>query len=238
VVFADPVFHRDDDRLRQAAISEPGALNPSPEGSARQLLLTNSGLRLPRLRFTREEAKAITELSPGRVTARLDFDASRSAAAGSLTRDAGIVHFATHTFINSLRPELSGIVLSLFDKRGRAQEGFLRLHDIYNLEMRAELVVLSSCESGLGKEVKGEGLIGFTRAFYYAGASRVLATLWKVNDEPTAEFMRRFYHALLARKMSPAAALRTAQASMAMSKDPRWRAPYSWAGFVLYGDWR
>jgi CHAT domain-containing protein len=236
VVLADPVFHRDDARLSRV---QPGELTEADrviERSVQQILLTNAGARLPRLRFSREEAGAIAELAPKQVKPLLDFEANRTAAMGPLARDARILHFATHTLINSSRPELSGIVLSLVDRRGRPQDGFLRLHEIYNLEMRADLVVLSSCESGLGKEVKGEGLIGFTRAFYYAGASRVLVTLWKVGDEPSAEFMRHFYQALLVRGLRPPAALRAAQLTMA--KDARWHSPYYWAGFVLHGDWR
>jgi LPXTG-motif cell wall-anchored protein len=126
-------------------------------------------------------------------------------------------------------------VLSLFDRQGNSQNGFLRLNDIYNLKLSADLVVLSACSSGLGKDVKGEGLIGLTRGFMYAGAAGVVASLWKVDDEATAELMKHFYEAMFKRGMSPAAALRDAQ--LALAKQPRWQSPYYWAGFVIQGQY-
>ena len=152
------------------------------------------GARIPRLLFSRREAEAILALAPkdGRFGA-LDFDANRTAATSPSLADYRIVHFATHAFLNATHPELSGIVLSRVDWQGRPQPGFLRLQDIYNLRLRADLVVLSACRTGLGKDVKGEGLIGLTRGFMYAGAPRVVATLWQVDDEATAEIMMRFY---------------------------------------------
>jgi CHAT domain-containing protein len=148
-----------------------------------------------------------------------------------------IVHFASHGLLSVAHPELSGIVLTLVDERGRPQDGFLRLPDVYGLRLPADLVVLSGCQTGLGKEVRGEGLLSLTRGFMYAGAARVVSSLWKVDDRATAELMERFYRALRGpRRPSPAAALREAQAALA--RDPRWRAPYYWAGFVLQGEWR
>jgi CHAT domain-containing protein len=131
---------------------------------------------------------------------------------------------------------LSGLVLSLVDNRGQAQDGYLRLHDIYNLAWSAELVVLSACQTALGKEIGGEGLVGLTRGFMYAGSDRVMASLWNVNDRVTAQLMKRFYDGLFAKKLSPAAALRAAQIEM-WQQQP-WRAPYYWAAFVLQGEWR
>src|SRR6266496_2573465 len=165
----------------------------------------------------------------------LDFAANRTTAMGAEVSKYRFVHFATHGFLNSRHPELSGIVLSLVDQEGRAQDGFLRAHEIYNLKLPADLVVLSGCRTGLGKEIKGEGLVGLTRAFMYAGAARVMVSLWDVNDEATAELMKRFYGGLLGRnKLSPAAALRAAQVSMA--SDKRWSSPYYWAAFTLQGE--
>ncbi|MGH9752292.1 MAG: CHAT domain-containing protein [Blastocatellia bacterium] len=146
-----------------------------------------------------------------------------------------IIHFATHGLLNSRHPELSGIVLSLVNEEGRDQEGFLRAHEIYNLKLNADLIVLSACSTALGKEIRGEGLAGLTRGFMYAGAPRVIASLWNVRDEATAVLMKRFYQNLLTGKSSPAAALRQAQVSM--WQEPRWQAPYYWAGFVLQGEW-
>jgi CHAT domain-containing protein len=126
-------------------------------------------------------------------------------------------------------------VLSLVDQDGRPQEGFVRLHDIYNLKLSADLVVLSACNTGLGKDVKGEGLIGLTRGFMYAGAGGVAASLWKVDDEATAELMKHFYEGMFQRGLTPAAALREAQ--LGMWKGKRWHAPYYWAAFVIQGQY-
>jgi CHAT domain-containing protein len=147
-----------------------------------------------------------------------------------------IIHFATHGLINSRHPELSGLVLSLVDEHGRPQDGFLRSDDIYNMRLRADLVVLSACRTALGKEIRGEGLVGLTRAFMYAGAPRIIASLWRIPDSATAELMTRFYRGLLRDNLAPAAALRRAQLELA--SHPRYRDPYYWAGFILQGEWR
>jgi len=97
-------------------------------------------------------------------------------------------------------------------------------------------VVLSACETGLGKEISGEGLIGLTRGFMYAGASRVVASLWKVSDVATAELMTDFYRAMEKDNLPPAAALRAAQ--IAMWKQRRWHQPYYWAAFQIQGEWK
>jgi CHAT domain-containing protein len=194
-------------------------------------------LRIPRLPGTRREAAAITALVP--TTERkqaLDFEASRVTATSEELSQYRIIHFATHGLLNSQHPELSGIVLSLVDAQGKPQDGFLRLHEIYNLKLPAELVVLSACQTGLGKEIKGEGLVGLTRGFMYAGAARVMASLWKVDDRATAELMKQFYQGMVKDGLRPAAALRAAQ--VAMWKQQRWQEPYYWAAFVLQGEWK
>ena len=146
-----------------------------------------------------------------------------------------IIHFATHSFLDSTHPELSGIALSMLDRQGKPQEGFLRAHEVFNLKLGAELVVLSGCRTGLGKEVKGEGLYGMTRGFMYAGSKRVLVSLWDVQDQATARLMSDFYRGILGpKRLSAAAALRAAQ--IAIWRDGRWRSPYYWAGFVLQGE--
>ncbi len=187
--------------------------------------------------FSRREADEITGLAGARASFKaLDFAANRATALGSNLSQYRIIHFATHGLLNSQHPELSGIVLSLVDKEGLPQDGFLRLHDIYNLKLAADLVVLSACKTGLGKEIKGEGLVGLTRGFLYAGAPRVVASLWKVDDRATAELMKLFYQRMLRDSLRPAAALRKAQIDM--WKQPRWAAPYYWAGFTLQGEWK
>jgi CHAT domain-containing protein len=146
------------------------------------------------------------------------------------------LHFATHGLLNSQQPELSGLVLSLVDEQGQPQDGFLRAHEVYNLKLTADLVVLSACQTALGKEVKGEGLVGLTRGFMYAGAPRVVASLWRVPDRATAELMKRFYRGMLGEGLPPAAALRKAQ--IEVWQQGRWAAPYYWGAFVLQGEWR
>ena len=164
------------------------------------------------------------------------FDASRATAMSPELAQYRIVHFATHGVFDNENPGMSGIILSLFGERGQAQDGVLRLHDIYGLHLPAELVVLSACNTALGKPVRGEGLVGIVRGFMYAGAQRVVASLWKVDDVATGEMMRRFYREMLEENRSPAAALREAQVEM--WKQERWRSPYYWAAFVLQGEWR
>jgi len=190
-----------------------------------------------RLAATRREAAAISALLPPReVELLLGFAARRGTVVdGDLDRYR-IVHFATHGVIDAERPRLSGLVLSLVDPGGRAQDGFLSLADIYNLHLAADLVVLSGCETALGREIRGEGLVGLVRGFLYAGARRVVASLWRVEDRATAELMARFYRAMLRQGKPPAAALRDAQ--LALLRQRRWRQPSSWAGFVVQGDWR
>jgi CHAT domain-containing protein len=147
-----------------------------------------------------------------------------------------IVHLATHGILDSVNPELSGVVLSLFNGQGNPQDGFLRLHDIFNLNLPAELVVLSACQTGLGKQVSGEGLVGLTRGFMYAGARRVVVSLWSVNDVATSEVMAKFYQKMLSQGKNPILALREAQ--LEMFNSGQWQSPYYWAAFTVQGDWR
>ena len=138
--------------------------------------------------------------------------------------------------IDTETPALSGLVLSLYDEEGRAKQGFLRLHDIYGLRLDAELVVLSGCRTALGTQMRGEGIWGLTRGFLSAGAERVLASLWQVEDRATAELMRLFYSAMWSDGATPAAALR--KAKLSLRRERRWRDPHFWAGWVLEGDWQ
>jgi len=243
-VLADPVFDVHDDRLLPAAKDDksdpPDSSQLSRQSgldrSAREVGLVRGGA-FPRLPFSRREANAIYSIAlHGDATEALDFDASRNTAMSPQLRDYRIVHFATHGLLNSEHPELSGLVFSLVDRQGKTQDGFLRLLDIYNLDLNADLVVLSACQTALGKQIDEEGLVGLTRGFMYAGAAQVIASLWKVDDEATAELMKRFYTDVLRNGRPPAQALRSAQ--IWMSQQKRWRSPYYWAGFVLQGDWR
>ncbi|HYK19146.1 MAG TPA: CHAT domain-containing protein, partial [Pyrinomonadaceae bacterium] len=193
-------------------------------------------LSIPRLPFTRQEADRILAIAPaGSSLKALDFRANRSIATSGELSKYRYVHFATHGYLDTTRAGLSAIVLSLIDEQGKPQDGFLRVHDIYNLKLPAELVVLSACETGLGKDVKGEGIEGLMRAFMYAGARRVVVSLWNVNDKGTAELMQRLYAGMLRSHKTPAAALRAAQIEMLRSA--QWQSPYYWAAFVMQGEW-
>jgi CHAT domain-containing protein len=147
----------------------------------------------------------------------------------------GILHFATHGLLDDEHPERSGLVLSLVDPRGRPRAGVVRAGEIAGLDLPADLVVLSACRTALGREARGEGLLSLTRAFWRAGAARVMVSLWNVDDQATAELMGRFYRALLTGGQRPSTALRAAQLSL--RADPRWAPPYYWAGFILQGNW-
>lgn len=221
-VFADPVFDRNDERVTIAAEAE--SANGSGEESSR------------RLHGTREEAAAIFSLiGEDDGLAALDFEASRAKVMNTDLTQYRVVHFATHGMVDGDHPDRSGVILSLVDERGEPQNGYLRLHDIYNLKLSAELVVLSACQTALGKAVRGEGLVGLARGFIYAGSRRVVASLWRVEDRATAELMKKFYeHVRLDKR--PAAALRDAQ--IEMLRHSTWGgAPYYWAAFVIQGEW-
>jgi len=233
-VLADPVFDPGDPRVGgQAARSSPAA---AVQSSARTRTPFGAGsfLRLP---WTRREAQAIAAAAPaGRSLLALDFRASRQTALSPELSRYRIVHFATHGVVDSQTPALSGLMLSRVGEQGTPVEGFLGLDDVYNLHLGADLVVLSGCETALGKEVRGEGLVGLTQGILYSGAKLVAASLWRVEDRATSELMSRFYRGLLVEGRPPAAALREAQ--LAIRSDKRWRSPYYWSGFVLQGDWQ
>lgn len=231
-VLADPVFAANDERL-QPAVRRP----KTPLPSDLQRSAEESGVDLARLPFSEAEAKQIVALVPGPETKQaVAFAANLKAATSPELEDYRIVHFATHGLLNSETPELSGLVLSLVDETGQPQEGFLRLPDIFNLNLRADLVVLSACQTGLGKQIRGEGLVGLTRGFMYAGAARVVVSLWNVDDQATSELMVSFYQKMLRDGLEPVAALRAAQ--VAMWQQERSATPFFWAAFTLQGEWR
>lgn len=235
-VFADPVFDTKDERVLAAAkLSASSA--PSAPSDASLAPSVRGPISFRRLPGTREEANAILSLvKPDARMQALDFDASLATVTGARLRDYRIVHFATHGFVPERNPDLAGILLSTVDAAGRSQEGYLSLPVIYNLDMPADLVVLSGCETGVGKLVRGEGMVGLTRGFMYAGARRVVASLWDVDDRPTAALMESFYREMLVRGRTPAAALREAQ--LKIRRTTGWSAPYYWAAFGQYGEWR
>jgi len=247
-IFADPVFQASDPRLKAPRLGPLGRVDhpaaalqpPRLRGASELEAGRDSGIdvsNLRRLPSSLREAETIAALVPsGQVFKALGFAASKAAVTGGGLDGFRKLHFATHGLLDSQHPELSGLVLSEYDPQGRPQDGVLRLNDIYNLHLDADLVVLSACRTALGKEVRGEGLIGLTRGFMYAGAARVLASLWSVEDKATAVLMGKLYRGMLREGLTPAAALRKAQLEMA--RDPKRRSPYYWAGFSLQGEWR
>jgi len=246
-VIADPVFDAEDARVKKASrgsaatrllVSRTAIEDRGLDLFPRDWTAGTGLLQIPRLLFSRREADGILSgVPPSERMSAVDFAANRETATGAQLAQYRLVHFATHGLLNDDHPELSGVVLSLVDEKGAALDGFMRLHDIYNLNLPADLVVLSACQTGLGREVAGEGIVGLTRGFMYAGAARVVVSLWKVDDEASAELMRHFYRRMLGPEhLHPAAALRAAQE--AIRRQDRWRHPYYWAGFILEGEWR
>ncbi|HEY9707245.1 MAG TPA: tetratricopeptide repeat protein [Oculatellaceae cyanobacterium] len=234
VAIADPVFSRDDPRFKTSQ-AQPNNATTIPSEVKRSAF--DIGVTLDRLKYSRTEAEQILSLVPASERQQaFDFAASRGTATRPDLSQYRMVHLATHGLLNNVHPELSGVVLSLVDEKGTDADGFLRLHDIFNLNLPAELVVLSACETGLGKDVQGEGLVSLTRGFMYAGSKRVVVSLWSVNDSATAEMMKAFYQQMLSTGKNPVAALRAAQ--LEMWKTQQWKAPYYWAAFVVQGEWR
>jgi CHAT domain-containing protein len=240
LIFADPVFGYADDRLMVSSDESQSTKKTIPLAGGYQPLLEElrSEQLYPRLPSTQNEADEISSIIPATNTTQLTgFDASRQAAIDQSVGQYRIVHFATHGTLDAKRPERSGILLSFLNNRGDFQQrSLLSTPDVFNLKLSADLVVLSGCRTGLGKEINGEGLIGLTGGFMYAGAKSVVVSLWSVDDEATAALMKLFYKGILQDKLPPSQALRNAQ--LEIRKDPRWQSPFYWAGFILQGEWK
>ncbi|HKR11567.1 MAG TPA: CHAT domain-containing tetratricopeptide repeat protein [Pyrinomonadaceae bacterium] len=226
-IVADPVFSADDPRVSKSAPV------PSPP-----LSRFSESIPLSRLPATKDEAQSIMAIVPsGASMVAMGFDADRKLALSNELGQYRIVHLATHGVVDVESPEMSGIVLSMVDHDGNAKPGLMQLHDIYNMNLsNSELVVLSACDTALGKEVRGEGLVGLSRGFIYAGASSVVATLWKVDDSATRQLMTQFYKGLFEEGLTTSAALR--KAKLSMWQQPRYRAPFYWAAFQLQGEYQ
>jgi CHAT domain-containing protein len=226
-VFGDPVFHLGEPRIsarRGRQVDEDAA----------ETGFSPSWFRA--LPSSRREADAILAMVPSaQRLGALNFDANLDGVLKGELRNYRILHFATHGLLNHEHPDLSGIALSPLKADGSRRDAILWAHQVYGLDLPVELVVLSACQTALGKEVRGEGVVGLTQGFMHAGATRVLVSLWNVSDEATAELMTRFYRAHLRQGLPAAAALRNAQLSLLA--DGRWSSPYHWAGLVLQGDW-
>lgn len=226
-ILADPVFSARDPRV-----------NNLGSASLQQDFQPGDRAPLTRLPATKDEAEAIMAIVPrGTGMMATGFEADRVVALNGELGQYKIVHFATHGIVDIENPEMSGIVLSLINREGKSKDGFVQLHDIYNLNLsNTQLVVLSACQTGLGKEVRGEGLVGLSRGFIYAGASSVVASLWKVDDSATSQLMTEFYKGMFEEGLTPSAALRRAKVSI--WKQSRYRAPFYWAAFALQGEYR
>jgi len=226
-IFGDPVFHRNDPRM--------------PGNRASQAATDDSRGRsfsLGRLPFSRREALDIASLvTPSKRMLALGFDATRESTLGSQLEMYRILHFATHGIVDTQDPGKTGLALSMVTPSGDDTDGLLRVGEISKLRLRADLVVLSACQSGVGMDMRGEGVLGLGYAFLFAGAKAVVSSLWKVDDQASAEFMRHFYRGLLGPNRLPVPqAFHRAQREMAAH--PRWRSPRHWAAFILHGDWR
>lgn len=240
-LFADPVYEKDDPRLLKAKeMSKVSAKSETRGNEVANLLNLDGGLpkSFQRLIYSRREANQILSLvgNEKQKFAALDFNANYKSATDQNLQDFRFLHFAAHGIFNAQNPQFSGVVLSLLNEKGESENGLLSLQDVYNLRLNSDLVVLSACRTGLGKQVKGEGVVGLTRGFMYAGSRRVVASLWKVQDDATAELMTEFYKNILRDGKRPAEAMRLAQISML--KKNQYSSPFFWAAFVHYGEWQ
>lgn len=236
-VLADPVFGRDDERYLGKPTNSSSQLKRDPlfnEDQPSAFLLAEQ--LFSRLPSTRNEAEQIASLiSPANRIQKFGFAASRQAVLDLELSQYRVIHFATHGILDAEKPERSGMLLSVVDEQDQLQRSLLSTPDVFNLELSAYLVVLSGCRTGLGKQIKGEGLVGLTGGLMYAGAERVVVSLWSVEDQATAAFMSQFYQGVLKKNLPPAKALREAQ--LKIMKQPHWQNPYYWAAFTLQGEW-
>src|SRR5690349_20855618 len=248
LIIADPVFNSNDARAGkkpaatpsdaevrglgiQSAVADVGGSAPAPNPQM-------EGLPLVRLTGTRVEAEQISKLakaSGGQADVWLDLDANEDNLDARDLSKYRVIHVATHGLLNAERPQFTGVVLSLVGEK--THDGFVRTDEVFNLHLGSPLVMLSACETGLGKEKRGEGVMGLTRAFMYAGAPTVGVSLWSVADKSTADLMTDFYRRLLSTNegTTSSSALRGAQLAMITGK--KYSAPFYWAPFVLVGDW-
>lgn len=236
-IFADPVFNSSDTRLTNKEASKE--LLALKDGHTRKIEDLSGFDRYSddRLIHSRKEAEYLLRILPSsQIKAFLDFSADLGNLRSEGTARSKIVHMATHGLFSEEHPELSGLMLSRFDEKGDTQNGFISASEIYSLKLQAELVVLSACQTGLGKNIKGEGVVGLTRGFMFAGAKKVIVSLWNVNDKATSELMTIFYQKYLLEHKTAGQALREAQ--LGLIKSPEWENPYYWAAFTMYGNYK
>ena len=228
-VVADPVFSAVDPRV--AAAAKPLVAPPAAADAE----------AFDRLVGSRQEAAAILDLAAGSDPGGgsrgfLDFAANKAAILGGGLEGYRYLHLATHGQVDLDFAERGGLVFSAVDEKGKTRDHLLGVSEIYGLELDADLVVLSACQSAVGEEIRGEGLISLSRAFLYAGVPKVAATLWRIPDFAASRLMPDLYRGLWQRGLTPPAALREAQ--LALRAQRRFRGSFYWAGFVYFGDWR
>jgi CHAT domain-containing protein len=235
LVFSDPIFTSDDARFpseKLVAETQPAQMTLNE-----RFRFVESLGRLPRLAASKDESETIIKtIGASDAENYSGFAATRENLLNLKTDEFKILHFATHGYVNEEHPELSGIVLSRFDENGRKLNEFFRIQDIYALNLNADLVVLSACETGIGKQIKGEGLMSLNNAFLQTGAKTVVASLWKVEDGATLELMKNFYGTMADENLTPSQALRRAQ--IKLRENPNYKSPFYWAAFTVHGDFR
>lgn len=233
LIFSDPIFTSDDARFPTDKLF---AETMQPPQNERFRFVESLG-KLPRLAASKDESETIIKtVGTEEAENYSGFAATRENLLNLKTDEYKILHFATHGYVNEKHPELSGIVLSRFDENGRKLNEFFRIQDIYALNLNADLVVLSACETGIGKEVKGEGLMSLNNAFLQTGAKTVVASLWKVEDGATLELMKNFYGGMKDKNLTPSESLR--QAQIKLRSNPQYQSPFYWAAFTVQGDFR
>jgi CHAT domain-containing protein len=236
IVYSDSVFSKNDERLTNPDYLV--SLKDSENNKSSLALEENAHIsldNLERLDKSRNETENIFKnFEINNSTIVSGFDANRTNFQKKHHNNYKVLHFATHGLLNEEIPELSGIVLSQFDRDGRKQNGLIWLEDIYNLNLSADLVVLSACDTGIGKDVKGEGLMSLTNGFLQVGAKSVISSHWKVDDEATVELMKIYYEILAKEKVSTSRALQLAQIKLA--ENPKFQFPYYWSSFTIHGD--
>ncbi|HJP90738.1 MAG TPA: CHAT domain-containing tetratricopeptide repeat protein [Pyrinomonadaceae bacterium] len=237
--FGDPVFAANDAETKQGKNGESVLAQARLRSALRDTQFNSEGtFSISRLFYAKQELDSLRQVAGEKALIITDYAATREQFLKTDLTQYSMLHLVTHGYFDPKEPESSGFLLSTVDRNGRPLQGFIGLKDIYELRAPLLLVVLSACQSALGDDVRGEGLLGVTRGFMYAGASSVVASLWQVDDEATAELMRLFYSNMLEHGMKPGEALRAAQNSIRERPDrPDWHSPYFWAAFTIQGEY-
>ncbi len=236
--FGDPVFAADYLQAQEPENNEQVVATARFRSALRDTDLNGAAFdptAVTRLFHAKRELDSLREVAGEKALIVNEFDATRDRFLNTDLTQFAILHLVTHGFFNPKHPENSGFALSDINREQKRVEGFVGLREIYELRAPVLLVVLSACQTALGENVRGEGVMGLTRGFMHAGASSVVASLWAVDDRATAELMKLFYSNMLQRGMKTGEALRAAQNSI--RQRPEWRSPHYWAAFTLQGEY-